>query len=430
MADGGAYDDFYSLGDATDDYASRSEEIYGKQYVDDDQYFSTKHATSWLNNLLSNTTTSKQGKLTPAQDVNPDNVLATLVFNCFVCVVLLGLYESLRRWIPSVYSQRLVNENDSFTCSGREGRQFGGGCVIETALESKFAQNSQLMASGQSLINLRVSGSVLTGMSSDEEGDKDDEIYREAGEVGKEADKEGENKEVGDVVDDEHALSDDVCQEEEVEKSSKNGEENIQQSNLCAFPILEWCIPVHKTPWSTLRHLAGLDAYFYLRYIRMCLKITAVSSFWALVILGPVYATGGGNQSGFYYFSMANVMQDDTGRVWVPTFFCWAFTMYCCFCVRAEMVHYIELRMEFLGGEEEQRILQRNGIMGRGMGGRRLSDGLLGEYGAPNVNGTNASNENDDETESNGETTMTNSTAVRGTVQRDASNTATQLQKN
>ena len=91
----------------------------------------------------------------------------------------------------------------------------------------------------------------------------------------------------------------------------------------------------------------------------MCLKISAVSSFWAIIILCPVYATGGGGQTDFYYFSMANVKQEDKTRMWVPFTFCWAFTMYCWFCIRAEMIHYVDLRMEFLGGEDEELILIR-----------------------------------------------------------------------
>ena len=153
-------------------------------------------------------------------------------------------------------------------------------------------------------------------------------------------------------------------------------------SRSISLPVLEWCIPVHATPWSTLRHLAGLDAYFYLRYIRMCLKITSVSSFWAIIILFPTYATGGGAQSGFYHFSMANVLQNDKARVWIPTFFCWAFTMYCWFCIRNEMMHYLELRMEFLGGEEEEWIFKRMNEWRNGGGGGEGS-GRVGGYGPP-----------------------------------------------
>ncbi|KAL3800176.1 hypothetical protein HJC23_001097 [Cyclotella cryptica] len=71
---------------------------------------------------------------------------------------------------------------------------------------------------------------------------------------------------------------------------------------------------------------------------------------------------------------MANVLPGEKGRVWVPTFFCWAFTMYCWFCVRREMDHYMELRMYILGGEEEARMfgkesLRRELAEGRGASG-------------------------------------------------------------
>ena len=55
----------------------------------------------------------------------------------------------------------------------------------------------------------------------------------------------------------------------------------------------------------------------------MCLKITAVSSFWALLLLCPVYATGDGGETGLYFLSMANVPQKDKGRAWFAAVFCW-----------------------------------------------------------------------------------------------------------
>jgi hypothetical protein len=264
----------------------------------DEDYYSAKGTTSWLDRLFSNSTNNLG--LNPAQDVNPDNVLASLLFNSLVCVILLVLYELLRRWIPSVYAQATSGPDKVI--------------YMHSTTENSSTKTST------------VDGTVADG------GDNVPGSAR------------GVQNEYGASCDD---IQQKVC----------NNVTNAQ--NSCAFPILEWCIPVHKTPWSTFRHLAGLDAYFYLRYIRMCLKITAVSSFWAIVILCPVYATGGGYQSGFYYFSMANVLPEDAMRVWVPSVFCWAFTMYCWFCVRAEMIHYVDLRMEFLGGEEEELIQRR-----------------------------------------------------------------------
>ena len=301
-------DDEYSYGaDATPSPVAVDTNYYSADddWQHSDYYYSAKGTTSWLDRLFSNSTQNLE--LNPAQDVNPDNVLASLVFNSLVCVILLVVYELLRKFIPSVYAQAIASPDKVVylsTASDNSSKKMSDGIVADETDN--------------------VPGSV-TGVHDGCDASRDD-------------------------------IQHTVC------------------SNVASipFPILEWCIPVHKTPWSTFRQLAGLDAYFFLRYIRMCLKITAVSSFWAIVILCPVYATGGGYQSGFYYFSMANVLPEDAKRVWVPSVFCWAFTMYCWFCVRAEMIHYVDLRMEFLGGEEEELILRKMRESSEGNG-----------YGAP-----------------------------------------------
>src|SRR6056300_515711 len=101
-------DDFYSLRNATDDGYWKFKDNFNDDDEANPNYFSSKGTTSWLDALLSNTTGANEGQLTPVEDVNPDNVLATLIFNSIVCVILLALYELLRRWIPSVYSQRVM----------------------------------------------------------------------------------------------------------------------------------------------------------------------------------------------------------------------------------------------------------------------------------------------------------------------------------
>jgi hypothetical protein len=206
-------DDEYNYGaDATPSPVAVDTKYYSADddWQNNNNYYSAKGTTSWLDRLFSNSTQNLE--LNPAQDVNPDNVLASLVFNSLVCVILLVVYELLRKFIPSVYAQAIASPDK----------------VVYLSMASDNSSNK--MSDGIVAVeNDNVPGSV-TG--------------------------------VHDGCD---ASCDDI------------------RSNVASipFPILEWCIPVHKTPWSTFRQLAGLDAYFFLRYIRMCLKITAVSSFWA-----------------------------------------------------------------------------------------------------------------------------------------------------
>jgi hypothetical protein len=95
-------DEYYYGADATPSPVAVDAHFYS---ADDDwqsnnYYYSAKGTTSWLDRLFGNSTQNLE--LNPAQDVNPDNVLASLVFNSVVCVILLVVYELLRKWIPSV----------------------------------------------------------------------------------------------------------------------------------------------------------------------------------------------------------------------------------------------------------------------------------------------------------------------------------------
>jgi hypothetical protein len=113
----------------------------------------------------------------------------------------------------------------------------------------------------------------------------------------------------------------------------------------------DWLMPVFGVPWSKVRKAGGLDAYMFLRYLRMCLRITSVSAFWGIIILWPIYGHGGGPYSdaySWYHFSMANIDQG-SWRIWVPTLFIYLFSFFTFFCIKQELKHYVELRMEFLG---------------------------------------------------------------------------------
>ena len=51
---------------------------------------------------------------------------------------------------------------------------------------------------------------------------------------------------------------------------------------------------------SPVAKLVGLDAYMLLRYIRLCLRITAMSTFWGLAVLLPLYGRKRHLAYGFY----------------------------------------------------------------------------------------------------------------------------------
>jgi Late exocytosis, associated with Golgi transport len=48
----------------------------------------------------------------------------------------------------------------------------------------------------------------------------------------------------------------------------------IQNLPFDSYMPLDWVAPVFGVSWLTVRKTAGLDAYFFLRFIRMCVRIT------------------------------------------------------------------------------------------------------------------------------------------------------------
>lgn len=192
-------------------------------------------------------------KLQPASDVSVDAVMTSLYLNIIVFCILMGSYEILRRYLPSVYAAR------------RERVRVKRGSIA--------------------------------------------------------VDSEG-NTRVSDFIED-------------------------LPENSVGVP-LTWIGPVFGVPWIMVKKVAGLDGYFFLRYIRMCLRITAVSTFWSLVILVPVFATGQHYSNGWYHISMMNIT-NNSWRMWVPCVFLYLFSGFVFFVMKQEYRHFIELRMDFLG---------------------------------------------------------------------------------
>ena len=129
------------------------------------------------------------------------------------------------------------------------------------------------------------------------------------------------------------------------------GISSLREASETNIP-LNWVGVVRGVPWERVREAGGLDAYMFLRYIMMNLRITSVSSFWGIIILFPVYATGGGlyknDWRNFYHYSMANIDQG-SWQIWVPSVFIYLFSFFVFFVMKQEYKHYMQLRMEFLG---------------------------------------------------------------------------------
>jgi hypothetical protein len=98
----------------------------------------------------------------------------------------------------------------------------------------------------------------------------------------------------------------------------------------------------------TLTH-QSLDAYLFLRYLKVCTIISFVSLCITWPILFPVNATGGGGQSQLEILSYSNVSVDQSPNYfYAHAFVAWAVYGFLMFMITRECIFYINLRQAYL----------------------------------------------------------------------------------
>jgi hypothetical protein len=269
------------------------------------QYYSSNDAVVsssdfWYNftNTYNSNNDDFASQFNAAKDVSVDAVLTSIYLNSIAFVVLMCIYECLRRLLPSVYSSQIK----------RQYKNYGGW------------PSSASRADTQDSSELPIGGGTLAG---DGYGSSD-----ESGMMGNA------------TVDREISLA----QMKSYSHSFMLPEYGSLPDVITSF---NWVAGVFSVSWDTVRKYSGLDGYFFLRYIRMNLRICFVTAFWAFIILVPTYATGNNDQKGWYHLSVANV-QSGSPRMWIPAIFAYLFTGFIFFVMKQEYRHFLELRMDFL----------------------------------------------------------------------------------
>ena len=128
--------------------------------------------------------------------------------------------------------------------------------------------------------------------------------------------------------------------------------------------LFEWIGPIWHTTNAEFIQKCGLDAYFFLRYLRTLLKIFIPLAFLILPILlpinafkgrGPAFATGEysfnnsySNVTGLDRLAWGNVSPIKNGRYWAHFFLALVVIIYTCYVLFDELRSYIRLRQAYL----------------------------------------------------------------------------------
>jgi hypothetical protein len=145
----------------------------------------------------------------------------------------------------------------------------------------------------------------------------------------------------------------------------------IFQPRSFLVPVKQRIKPPHNNPfkWITavfrikedpdVLEKAGMDAYFFLRYLSMCLKIFIPIALLVMSILIPLNAKGGKaartidnvryNVTGLDTLAWSNVSPQDTDRYWAHLWLAVVVIAWVLFMFYRELKHYIIKRHEYLG---------------------------------------------------------------------------------
>jgi hypothetical protein len=113
--------------------------------------------------------------------------------------------------------------------------------------------------------------------------------------------------------------------------------------------FFNWIGSLWKIPDVYALQHQSLDAYLYLRYMRMAMAMCFVGCCITWPILFPVNATGGGGQKELDILSYANIDSDNrSARYYALVFVGWLYFGFIMYMIMRECIFYINLRQAFL----------------------------------------------------------------------------------
>lgn len=108
-----------------------------------------------------------------------------------------------------------------------------------------------------------------------------------------------------------------------------------------------WIIPAFMANDADVFSYAGIDALIYMRFLRLCVKISLVIMPYGIAVLLPVNFFGQGKLHGLDRVAMSNVAPQSS-KFWAHVISAWFYTLIICYLLYEEWKVYIVYRQEYL----------------------------------------------------------------------------------
>ncbi|KAF5356746.1 hypothetical protein D9756_006681 [Leucocoprinus leucothites] len=141
-----------------------------------------------------------------------------------------------------------------------------------------------------------------------------------------------------------------------------------------------WPLAVWRADHQTIRHVNGMDAYSFVRFLRMMAKIFFPIWIISWVVLFPITTVGftsDPSHDNLDKLTYGNVTTDTWQRYAGHVVLAWLFTFWVLYNIKKEMQHYVTARQQHLIEPNHAKSLQANTILITGIPIRYLNNHSL-----------------------------------------------------
>ncbi|KAL7792150.1 hypothetical protein V8C37DRAFT_410116 [Trichoderma ceciliae] len=111
--------------------------------------------------------------------------------------------------------------------------------------------------------------------------------------------------------------------------------------------LFNWIKPFLNIPDTYVLNYGSLDAYFFLRYLKVLRNISLVGCCIVWPILFPIHGTGGNNLTQLELLTIGNVTAGSS-KLWAHAIVAWLFFGFVLFTVVRECIYFVNLRQAYL----------------------------------------------------------------------------------
>jgi len=150
--------------------------------------------------------------------------------------------------------------------------------------------------------------------------------------------------------------------------------------------IFGWWKTVYNSHLDTIIRTNGFDAYTFVRFILLLVKIFVPYFFLTWVLLMPLAAVKpSAGQSGLSMFTFGNVGKTVQSRYGGYIVALWVLTLWTLWCIYTEVLHYIAARHSFISSPQHSSLVRSRTVLCSQLKEDLMSDKAIRELCAPAV---------------------------------------------